>query len=95
LPPVAYLHLPLVTEPDGAKLSKSRRALPAGPDGAGTLMSWLLGALGIDLPADLRSAPVAEQLAWAVPAWEPQRLRGIHRVAPPPRPGLPGTPAGV
>jgi glutamyl-Q tRNA(Asp) synthetase len=95
LPPVRYLHLPLVTEPDGAKLSKSRRALPANPDRAGPLITWLLGALGIDLPAGLRSAPVAEQLAWAVPAWAPERLQGIRRVDPPPGPGLPDTPAGV
>ena len=35
LPQPIYGHLPLVVEPDGAKLSKSRRALPLDPDESG------------------------------------------------------------
>ncbi len=95
LPPVRYLHLPLVTEPDGAKLSKSRRALPADPGRAGPLLAHLLAGLGLDLPDGLARAPVPAQLAWAVEAWNPQRLHGIAQVPPPPGPGLPETPAGV
>lgn len=96
LPSVRYLHLPLVTEPDGAKLSKSRQAMPADPSDAGRTLSALLKRLGLPIPASMGGAPVGEQLGWAVAAWDPRRLTGVHRVDPPEsRPGLPEHRRGV
>jgi glutamyl-Q tRNA(Asp) synthetase len=74
--PVRYLHLPLVVEPDGRKLSKSRRSAPVDPAEARAALGAVLRALAVPLPAELAGAPVAEQLAWAARNWDPARLAG-------------------
>ena len=80
-PELRYLHLPLVVEGSGAKLSKSRRALPADACQAPALLSTLLRWLHHPPPEMLRSAPVAEQLAWAVSAWNPKFLQGVKTIS--------------
>lgn len=75
-PTPAYCHLPLVTNPDGAKLSKRDNAvsLAAGMDIAGSGGGLLLAALrflGQSPPNDLFSAPCREILAWAVAHFDP------------------------
>lgn len=77
LPRPEYWHLPLVTEPDGRKLSKSERAvsLAGGPPAA-----WLHLALQLlrqAPPPELARAPVAEQWAWALAHWRPDALSGV------------------
>lgn len=72
----AYYHLPLVTGPDGAKLSKRDNAvsLAEGRDlrrEGGFLLIGALLFLGQDPPADLISAPCTEILAWAVAHFDP------------------------
>ena len=70
LPAPRYLHVPLVVEPDGAKLSKSRRAVAVrGADGA--VLTWVLRSLGLDPPPELGGAPPVELLHWAVQQWDP------------------------
>jgi glutamyl-Q tRNA(Asp) synthetase len=62
-----YIHLPLVVDENGKKLSKQQGA--AGIDfsgNAGALMSEALSFLGQDLPAELLGAPPGEQLLWAI-----------------------------
>jgi glutamyl-Q tRNA(Asp) synthetase len=81
LPELRYLHLPLVTEPGGAKLAKSRRSVPADPAAAPALLSGVLRGLGIPLPDELAGAPVPEQLAWSAGRWDPARLQGHGTVA--------------
>lgn len=78
LPTPRYLHLPLVVEADGGKLSKSARAVPADPAKAPATLSCALRLLRHPVPDALRNAPVREQLAWAVGAWDEQRLRGVR-----------------
>ena len=65
LPTPAYLHLPLALGDDGEKLSKRhlRYALPADP---GRALFSALTFLGQTPPAELRDAPPAELLVWAV-----------------------------
>lgn len=75
LPPPRYLHLPLVVEPDGAKLAKSRRSSPAEAGTAAPALSRVLRALALPLPAELDGAPVQRQLEWAIGEWRPERLR--------------------
>ena len=82
LPGLRYLHLPVVVEPDGAKLSKSRRSLPVAGAG-GTALTWVLGSLGLAPPAGLHGAPPAELLQWAVQHWEPV-AGGLEPVRAPP-----------
>ena len=62
-----YIHLPLVVDESGKKLSKQQGA--AGIDylgNAGGLISEALSVLGQELPAELVGAPPGEQLLWAI-----------------------------
>jgi glutamyl-Q tRNA(Asp) synthetase len=77
-----YCHLPLVTNPDGTKLSKRVSAVSrtAGPDidtvGGGLLLA-ALKFLGQSPPDTLHNAPGSEILSWAIahfdPAYIPRR----------------------
>jgi glutamyl-Q tRNA(Asp) synthetase len=79
LPEPRYAHLPLVCEPDGSKLSKSRRRIgaPAAP-GSGEALLWrVLALLRQDPPAELAGAPPAELWRWGIAHWQADRLRGV------------------
>lgn len=80
LPMPTWLHLPLLVDDDGVKLSKSRRALPVEPAAAPSTLTRVLGLLRHPPPPELAGAPVGEQLAWAVGAWQPERLAGVREV---------------
>ena len=72
----AFAHLPLVTGPDGAKLSKRDHAvsIAAGCDLAregGGLLIAALRFLGQSPPAALAAAPPAEVLQWGVACFDP------------------------
>ncbi|MEW6488451.1 MAG: tRNA glutamyl-Q(34) synthetase GluQRS [Thermodesulfobacteriota bacterium] len=79
LPTPAYAHLPLVTGPWGAKLSKRDCAvsLATGQDLAregGALLLAALRFLGQDPPPDLHRAPPREVLAWSAAHFDPARV---------------------
>lgn len=81
-----YGHLPVLTEPDGHKLAKSRRAVPLAPDQVPLQLWQVLQWLEQAPPAELAGAPVRELWAWAIPNWRPARLAGLSErrlVAPP------------
>ncbi|HUG73668.1 MAG TPA: tRNA glutamyl-Q(34) synthetase GluQRS [Steroidobacteraceae bacterium] len=81
LPVPRYAHIPLLTEPGGAKLAKSRRSVAlAGLDERGTLAE-ALGLLDIALPEELKAAPVSDMLHWSVTHWSTARLSGIRAIA--------------
>lgn len=74
LPTPRYLHLPLVTNAQGQKLSKQSFAaalpLPAQP-----LLLWqALAFLGQEPPLALQSASAHDILQWGVSHWQPERL---------------------
>ena len=73
-----YAHLPLLTEPDGRKLAKSRRAVPLAPQDAAAQLWQVLNWLGQTPPATLAQASVAEVWAWALAHWRPERLAGCR-----------------
>jgi glutamyl-Q tRNA(Asp) synthetase len=81
-----YGHLPVLTEPDGQKLAKSRRAVPLAPGEAPRLLWQALQWLEQAPPVELAGAPVRDLWAWAIPNWRPARLAGHseRRLAPPP-----------
>lgn len=66
-----YLHLPVIVERSGAKLSKRTAASTIGPGAPGRNLQWTLQLLGLDPP---RHAAPEELLAWAVPRWDTARL---------------------
>ena len=76
----AYLHLPLIVEPDGAKLAKSRRSVALDPTQAGHQLYEALKLLRQDPPVKLESEPAATVLAWACQYWQPLHFRGVREV---------------
>ncbi len=68
-PTPAYLHLPLVNNADGIKLSKQTGALALDPDKAPALLHAALRHLGQQPPVELAQMAVAEVLTWAVAHW--------------------------
>lgn len=81
LPEPAYGHIPLLTEPGGAKLAKSRHALPLQPALAPRLLHRALGLLGQSPPEELAGAPVAKCWDWALAHWNPAALAGQSQLA--------------
>jgi len=71
-----YAHLPLLTEPDGQKLAKSRRAVPLEPGRAPSQLCRALGWLGMEPPGGLERTNVSEIWSWALPNWQEARLAG-------------------
>ena len=80
LPRPIYGHLPLVTEPDGSKLSKSRRALPLDLSTASEALTSTLTLLSQSPPAELAHASIKDVWHWALAHWNPQALAGNTEV---------------
>jgi glutamyl-Q tRNA(Asp) synthetase len=80
LPAPAYLHLPLILEPDGGKLAKSRRSVPLDPARAGRQLHRALRLLRQEPPAELELEPGITVLQWACANWRPERFRGVREV---------------
>jgi glutamyl-Q tRNA(Asp) synthetase len=81
-PTPGYAHLPLVTNPDGSKLSKRDNAvsLAAGPDSAGSGGALLLAALrflGQSPPFFPENAPCGEILTCGVAGFDPALIPGF------------------
>jgi len=76
-----YLHLPLILEPDGRKLAKSRRCIPLDPAQAGGELYRALKLLRQDPPAELEleSAP-SVVVEWACRHWRPERLQALREI---------------
>ena len=70
----SHAHLPLIVK-SGIKLGKSRASVPA-EAGAHTLFG-VLKLLQQQPPPQLRGAPVAALLEWAIQHWNLESLRGI------------------
>jgi glutamyl-Q tRNA(Asp) synthetase len=76
-PEPRYAHLPLVCEPDGAKLSKSRRAFTAADQPPARQLWRILELLRQSPPTELaREAPGAIW-QWALAHWRLDALRGV------------------
>ncbi len=77
LPTPNYMHLPIAVNEQDEKLSKQTLAKPVEKNPA-TLFKVLL-FLKQQPPGDLRSASIAEMLAWAVYNWQPEKLSGCRQ----------------
>jgi glutamyl-Q tRNA(Asp) synthetase len=73
-----YAHVPVLTEADGAKLAKSKRAVQLSVESPLPQLLSVFSLLGLRPPDSLRSASVAEAWQWAIKAWDinnvPKRL---------------------
>src|SRR2546421_184902 len=84
LPTPRYAHLPLVTEPGGAKLAKSRRSVALDPTQAGRQLHEALLLLGQGPPVTLKLESPRTVLEWACAHWSLDRFQGVRQVAAPP-----------
>jgi glutamyl-Q tRNA(Asp) synthetase len=71
IPQPRYLHIPLITQPDGHKLGKSYRSPPLPADQAIPLLLRALRALGQPTAAELTWASASEVLKWGIEHWNP------------------------
>ena len=70
LPQPRYLHIPLITQPDGHKLGKSYRSPPLTADQATPLLLRALRALGQKPGVELAYATPREVLNWGIAHWD-------------------------
>ena len=82
-PPPCYMHLPLIVDNQGNKLSKQTLAAPVDDARPASTLFFLLQLLQQNPPPALHDAPIALQLDWAVAHWQPQALKKIRAIQPP------------
>jgi len=75
-----YAHLPVVVEPDGSKLAKSRRSVALDPVRASTQLVAALRLLGQPTPPGIEFEPPVSILDSAVRAWSPGAFLGTRTV---------------
>jgi glutamyl-Q tRNA(Asp) synthetase len=80
-----YAHLPVVVEPDGSKLAKSRRAVPLQEARAAALLLTALELLRQPLPqtSGLEFETPETILKWGIDRWNPQGFHGIRAIPAP------------
>lgn len=83
LPTPAYMHVPVVVDAAGEKLSKQTLAAPLDLNAAGETLGRALCLLGHPTPRDLASASCTEILRWAIEHWN---LKAIPKVLSTPAP---------
>lgn len=76
-----YLHLPVVVNQRGEKLSKQTGARAVDRDAPHALLTHVLQLLGQNVPAELVDASLDEFWRWAACNWRPERIparRSLH-----------------
>ena len=88
LPAPRYAHLPVLLAADGRKLSKQNGAAAIATDAAAVSaqLGAALAAMGSAPPKELRNAPAAELLRWAVDHWRPTSSTSQLTLPAPPLP---------
>lgn len=76
-----YLHVPVLVDACGRKLSKQNGAAAVETEEPGRTLFHLLNVLGQSPPHELLGAPPAELLAWAVPHWDIQAVPRVSAIA--------------
>ncbi|PAV27513.1 glutamyl-Q tRNA(Asp) synthetase [Tamilnaduibacter salinus] len=78
----SWLHLPVILNTSGQKLSKQTHAPPLDDDQPGTNLFRALQALGQSPPATLASASPASLIDWGIRHWRPDQLPAQPAPAP-------------
>ena len=76
----AYMHLPVVVNAQGEKLSKQTLARPVGINNAASTLFDALVFLRQQPPAELRLNKIEPILAWAIANWQPNSLLNCHQL---------------
>lgn len=82
-PEPSYAHLPVATDHDGRKLSKQNRAEPVRVEENGRVLCEVLTLLGLQPPADLASATLADIWHWAIHHWQIDNVPRCRRLLAP------------
>lgn len=77
-----YVHVPLITNRNGDKLSKQTFARAVDQNDPGQVLFKLLGLLRQAPPVELADGTVAEILDWGVSHWNPAALMALKTVNP-------------
>jgi len=77
----AYIHIPVMINSDGQKLSKLTGAAGIQPSDAVPTLIAALEALSQDPPAELKTAQLARVWEWAIENWQIGQLASIKSVA--------------
>ena len=75
-----YMHVPVITDESGYKLSKQTLATAVDVKDPQTVIFKLLALLKQNPPIELLHAPLTELLAWAIENWNPAVLKNCHTV---------------
>ncbi len=74
LPTPLYMHIPVVLDEHGGKLSKQMESKSIQKLAQNRSLCVALEFLGHPPPTGIRLAPAQEILAWAITSWQPKRL---------------------
>lgn len=75
-----YIHIPVIVDDLGCKLSKQSFAPAVERKAAPTVLFELLKLLKQSPPNELYSAPVEQQLNWATAHWDPSHLKKVRAI---------------
>jgi glutamyl-Q tRNA(Asp) synthetase len=75
-----YMHVPIIVDPQGYKLSKQTQAMAVDLKSPQRVIFELLTLLKQNPPAELQQAPATELLDWAIAHWNPDLLKNTHTV---------------
>ena len=76
-----YIHIPVITHPNGDKLSKLTGAAGIPASGTARVLVAALIALQQEPPGDLRRAEQSEVWQWAIENWRPEAMQGQTAVS--------------
>ncbi len=81
LPIPHYMHLPIVLNAQGEKLSKQTLAAPLSLHNPAALLMRALGLLQQQPPAELATEGVETVLGWGIAHWDSQKLLGVTQIS--------------
>ncbi len=81
LPQPDYMHIPVIVDADGVKLSKQTHAEAISADQQGETLWRLLDLLQQQPPKSLQQADSTEILQWGIDHWQPEKLKKIRAIA--------------
>ncbi|MGZ8135788.1 MAG: tRNA glutamyl-Q(34) synthetase GluQRS [Methylococcaceae bacterium] len=76
-----YMHLPIIVDEQGYKLSKQTCATAVGLKAPNKTIFQLLHLLKQNPPSELQNAASSELLDWAIDHWQPNVLKNIQEIS--------------
>ncbi len=76
-----YMHVPVIIDEQGYKLSKQTRATAVDLKKPHVVIFGLLNLLKQNPPRELQHAPSTEQLNWAIDHWDPALLKNSRAIS--------------